>query len=471
MANHHKLSPSLDPRLIALETINLVVEKGAYANIAIEKVLRRSSLSSEDRHLVTEIVYGTVRMLKHLDWVLNLFLHQPVAKQNPWLRNILRLSLYQMLFMERIPDYAVVNHAVELCRKKCGSKLASVVNGVLRNIGRNRDNLKYPDANDGVSYLAVLYSQPEWLINKLVQDFDRNTLVEMLKYFNQRPVLVLRTNQLKVSRRELVTVLTGEGVQCQISELTPWSIRVERLDRSLADLESYQSGLFYVQNEASMLAVSILDPRPGENLADLACGVGGKTTFMAEKMSNTGHIDAYDLYDHKLKILVENCRRLGISIVTGHQKDISSRGINQATYDGVFLDAPCSGLGVLNRRADARWKKQPDSLAELTDLQTELLAAAGAMVAPGGKLVYCTCTINPDENQAVINQFLHNHPDFSLEGFSQAISYFPLDEQDTEQAREGMLTILPGKYDTDGMFYAKMRKVGVLGNEFNQTKN
>ncbi len=446
-----------DPRRLALEAVHSVMEKGAYTNIVLDQYLRKSTLMADDRHLVTEIVNGTIRMLKHLDWVLNLFLQKPLEKQNPWLRNALRISLYQILFMEKIPDYAAVNCAVELTRPKVGPKLAGVANGVLRNIIRNRDSIKYPPV-DSLEYLAVYYSQPEWLVDKLMQEFGIEATRSMLSYFNQRPALIIRNNDLLGSRDELISTLNEAGIICHATPRSPWAVQVETMEKSLSDILPFQAGRFYVQNESSMLAVSILKPREGERIIDLCCGVGGKTGFMAEQMNNLGKIDAYDIYDHKLALLVSNCARLGITIATGHQQDILDINAENAPADGVLLDAPCSGLGVLGRRADSRWRKNPTGIAELELLQARLLQKSASLVLPGGRLIYCTCTINRAENEDQVKLFLSNNTDFVLAGFAEDISYFPLDGEDRQLAAGGMLTIIPGKYETDGMFYAKMRR-------------
>lgn len=447
-----------DPRELSLEIVYNVMEKGAYTNIELDQYLRKFPLLVDDRHLVTEIVNGTIRMLKHLDWVLNLFLQKPLEKQNPWLRNCLRISLYQVLFMDKIPDYAAVNSAVELSRKKAGSKLSGVVNGVLRNIIRGRDSIKYPDPVDSIEYLAVYYSQPEWLVQKCLEEYGIPATRDMLLYFNHRPVQILRNNELLGSRDELIDTLSKEGIHCQASNRTPWGMQVESMEKSLEEITAFQAGRFYVQNEASMLTVSILKPQEGENIIDLCCGVGGKTSFIAEQMNNMGTIDAYDIYDHKLVLLANNCTRLGIAIVKVHKQDILSISEGLKQGQGVLLDVPCSGLGVLNRRADSRWRKTPDIISELSSLQCSLLQKAASMVLPGGRLIYSTCTINREENDELVKKFISINPDFVLEGFAEDISFFPLDREDKEKAAGGMLTVLPGKYETDGMFYAKIRR-------------
>jgi len=269
---------------------------------------------------------------------------------------------------------------------------------------------------------------------------------------------MLRNNELLGSRDELIDTLSQEGVQCQASPRSPWGLQIEAMEKSLTEITAFQAGRFYVQNESSMLAVSILKPQAGENIIDLCCGVGGKTSFIAEQMNNVGNINAYDIYDHKLALLANNCTRLSITIVEGHKQDILSISEGLKQGQGVLLDAPCSGLGVLNRRADSRWRKTPDSISDLSSLQCSLLQKAAAMVLSGGRLIYSTCTINREENDELVNKFISINPDFVLEGFAEDISFFPLDREDKEKAAGGMLTVLPGKYETDGMFYAKMRR-------------
>lgn len=462
MKKQKTTKPDDDARFLALKIIYQVTEKGAYANLILEKQLAGTNLSSKDRHLVTELVNGTIRMLKHLDWVLNLFINKPISSQNPWLRNILRLTLYQMLFLDSIPDYAAINSAVEMTRLKAGPGLAGLANGILRNVSRQRCNLSYPTQNNLVNYYSVYYSQPDWLVAKLLSEYNDGQIREILEYYNQRPQVVLRTNTLKINRKELIAILAEEAIIGHASSFTPYGVILDSMDQSLVNSIAYQDGLFYVQNEASMLAVSILGPQSDEYNIDLCCGVGGKTSLAAQLMGNRGRIDAYDIHKHKIDLLKSNCNRLGISIVSAYQQDILSLSLNQIQADGVLLDAPCSGLGVLSRRSDSRWRKTPEDIAGLVSLQTQMLDKAAQLVKPGGRLLYCTCTINKDENEDVILAFLNRNPGYRLESFREEISFCPLDAQDESNSGYGMLTILPGKYQTDGMFYAKMRRTSKI---------
>lgn len=444
-----------DARELALNILYEVAEKGAYANLSLDKALRAARMPANDKKLVTEIVNGTIRMSKHLDWVLHLFMQKPMEKQNPWLRCILRMSAYQLLFMEKIPDYAAVNSAVELSRKKAGKALSGVSNGVLRNIIRNRTNFTWPHERE--EYLSVYYSQPAWLTHMWLKEYGDGQTENMFTYLNQRAGLVLRNNELLGSRTQLIKELAAEQVAATESQLMPSAIRVESMEQSLEELKTFQQGRFYVQNEASMLAAAILDPQPGDRILDLCCGVGGKSTHFAEVMQNRGTVMAVDLYDHKINLLQKNCQRLGINIVEACKQDILTMP-DEPVWNRVFLDVPCSGLGVLNRRADSRWRKSPEEINDLTKLQTALLQKAGAMVESGGILVYATCTVNKMENENIVQAFLNRNSHYSVDDMSVVVPFLPLDTNDQNDARQGYLTLLPGRYQTDGMFYARLRR-------------
>jgi 16S rRNA (cytosine967-C5)-methyltransferase len=443
-----------DARETAVNLVYNIMESGAYANLSLENALRSSTLSQNDKNLVTELVNGSIRMIKHLDWVLNLFLRKSIHEQNPLIRSVLRIAAYQIMFMERIPDYAAVNSAVDLTRKKVNKIMAGVCNAVLRNLIRGKDDLSYPPINS-LDYLSVYYSQPEWLVQLWLACYGAEVTEKMLAYMNHKPLLTLRLNSLRTDAEALAREFIGEGVTSRPSKLMHDSFVIDAMTTSIDQLNSYQSGLFYVQNEASMMAADVLDPQENEHILDLCSGVGGKATHFAEKMKNKGIIKAVELYKHKLSILNNNCQRLGINIVAAEQNNILTMD-SDPVWQRVFLDAPCSGLGVLNRRADARWRKTPQEINELTQLQAALLKKAGEMTAPDGILVYSTCTVNTAENEDIILSFLDKNNAFRLAPFADLISYFPLDQKDREMAEKGWLTIMPGKYGCDGMFYARL---------------
>jgi 16S rRNA (cytosine967-C5)-methyltransferase len=448
-----RINPARD---LAVQLVFEITENNAFANLALNRALHHSQLSSADRNLVTELVNGTVRMLKRLDWVLNQYLKQDLQQQNPWLRSILRISAYQLLCMDRMPHFAVVNDAVEITRKRCNDGLARVANAVLRNLIRQSNSIKYPPL-DSQEYLAVYYSHPQELVNYLLKHYSREEAVGILAYNNQPPRLDLRVNTLRTSRDALLAELQQEGMECHPSPNLPVSIRVETAGGPLEQLPAYKKGGFYVQNEAAMLAAIILDPQPGETVYDLCCGVGGKTTHLGELMKNKGIIKAYDSYSHKINLLQENCKRMGITIAEAKTLDIMLLDTaNKA--ERVLLDAPCSGTGVLNRRADARWNRETGQMEELKRIQYQLLTRAAQLLTLGGHLLYSTCSIRTEENQEIVLEFLAHNDEFTLQDFRPQLSFFPLDASDTSNAEDGMLTLMPGKYDTDGMFYALLRR-------------
>ncbi|MGE5391061.1 MAG: 16S rRNA (cytosine(967)-C(5))-methyltransferase RsmB [Deltaproteobacteria bacterium] len=442
-------------RVVAVQLVHDIGEKGLYANLALENVLRSSSMDPADRRLVTGIVNGTIRMIRHLDWVLNLFLNKKIEGQNPWLKSILRVSAYQILFMDRIPAHAAVNDAVELTRIRLNPALSKVTNGVLRNMIRHQEDIRFPD-DSPAHYLAIYYSHPEWLVELYLGMFGRDGCEKILAYDNLPPAVVLRVNTQRITREGLLERLRDEGVFAAPGRLHPQAVILKDIDRPLTALSSFNEGLFYVQNEASMLAASILNPTAGDFVYDFCCGVGGKSTHMAELMQDNGSIEAFDLYEHKIGLALHNCRRLNLEIIKPQPANILALDLTRRA-DRILLDAPCSGWGVLNRRSDSRWHMSQEEITELKQLQLALLAKAAEGLAEHGELLYATCTINPSENEQVIERFLENH-EFEIQGFADRINFFPLDEADRQAAAGGQLTILPGKYGSDGMFYALLRR-------------
>lgn len=450
-----KVSPV---RILAMQLVHDIEEKELYANLALDNALRNTSMDPADRRQVTGIVNGTIRMIRHLDWVLNLFLAKKIEGQNPWLRSILRISAYQILFMDRIPAHAVVNDAVELTRSRLNQALSKVTNGVLRNLIRHQEEISFPN-DDVAQYLSVYYSHPIWLVERYLEMFGKDVCEKILAYDNLPPALTVRVNSLHITRDGLLDRFRNEGVSAMPGLLHPQAIVIEDIDRPITALSSFKEGLFYVQNEASMLAGNILNPTAGDLVYDLCCGVGGKSTHLAEIMGDDGRIEAFDLYEHKIDLARHNCRRLYLKSIDPQPADILALDLTRPA-DRIMLDAPCSGWGVLNRRADSRWHKSMEDIAELTQLQFAMLEKAAENLAESGEILYATCTINPTENEQVIERFLEKH-EFELLGFTDRIDFFALDEADHRAAANGQLTILPGKYGCDGMFYTLLRRKGI----------
>lgn len=437
----------------AVRIVYRVLREGGYSNIAVKQELDEGSLGRLDKALITEIVNGTLRNLTRIDWIKSQF----VKKSNiePWIEDILRCGIYQIIFLDRVPDSAVCNESAELARSHGHEGTVKFVNGVLRNVSRNKDKLEYPDKDkEYIKYLSVFYSHPEWMIRKWVKDYGSEFTQELLQANNEVPPFTIRCNSLKISKQELMTILTEENIECYDGSLNPEAISI-RGTSSIEGKASFQKGYYQVQDESSMLVARITDPKPGEMILDMCSAPGGKTTHMAELMGNKGEIVARDIHQHKLRLVEESCSRLGVNIVKTELYNATNLdGSSLEKFDRVLLDAPCSGLGVIRRKPDLRWKKEQDNFKELSKLQKEMLERASQYVKQGGTLIYSTCTINKTENITVVKDFLANHPEFHLESLSGLIPESLM----SEKAREGYLELFPNTHGTDGFFIARIGK-------------
>lgn len=437
-------------REIALEVLYKIEEKGAYSNVQLNYVLEKYNPGFQERSLATSLVYGVLRHRNTLDWQIEQFSKRPVKKMTVWIRNILRQGVYQLLYMEKIPQSAACNEAVKLARKKGHEGVSRFVNGIMRNIARNLSNLTWPEAKE--EFISVYYSHPDWLVKHWAELFGWEKTEEICRADNAVPALSVRANRLKITAEGLQERLAAEGVVSSQSSLAKEGLLLEG-SSSLSRLTSYQDGLFQVQDESSMLVGLVLAPKPGEKVLDCCSAPGGKTTHLAELMDNQGEIIANELQKSKLTLIDSACQRLGIDIVqtVNHDgRDLSQ--LYQDKMDRVLLDAPCSGLGILRRKPDARWRKSLSQVKELVELQSELLSSAASCVRPGGVLVYSTCSIEPEENIQQIRDFLKKHQDFYLSDLSP---YLPAVLQSSIEDK-GMLQLYPGM--TDGFFICRMER-------------
>ena len=439
-------------RELALQILYQVNEEGAYANLALDKALFPCTwLDPRDRGFITEIVYGSVKNRGKLDYVLNQFASTKVNKMDKWTRNLLRLSLYQILFLDKVPDSAAVNEAVKLAKHY--GHVDKFVNAVLRNILRGMDGIQWPDkAKDPVQYLMVQYSFPQWMVERFIRQYGLEDAERLCDWYNQPAAMWIRTNTLKTTRAELKQILEKEGLAVSESHHTPEGLKIENAV-NLHKLKSFQQGLFTVQDESSMLVALAAEPAPGQRVLDVCSAPGGKTTHMAQLMKNKGTIYACDIHKHRLDLIAENCKRLGISNVELVQQDgtkLTKRW--QEPFDVVLCDVPCSGLGVLGRRADARWAKESEDIAGLCKIQKKILEEAAQLVVPGGTLIYSTCTIAPEENQEMVKAFISEHPEYELDE-TLTDCWLDVDKEET-----GYVQFLPFIDDMDGFFIARMMR-------------
>ena len=435
------------PRGTAVKILNRVERTDSYLDKVLDAELKAQDLSDVDKGLLNELVHGVLRWQNRLDWVLNGFSHGNFAKSEINIKNTLRVALYQILFLDRIPHAAAVNEGVEFIKRIRGEKPAGLVNAVLRNIIRNIDGIRYPAAEeDPVQYLAVYYSHPHWMVRRWVARFGVEETTKLLIAANERPALTLRINRLKTDPGAFLRQLEQQGIACTPSSRTSWFVRVKGLAR-IAQMELFRTGMFTVQDESAALPTLLLDPRPGERVIDLCAAPGGKTTNIAETMNNEGEVIAVDRHEAKLALIRASCERLGLRIVTLREADSSTLEAEPA--DRVLLDAPCSGLGVLAKKPDIKWKRDITDILKLGVIQAGLLDNAARLVRPGGVLVYSTCTLEPEENAQAVDAFLARHAEFAAEHAGPFVSRDLVNER-------GFVETFPHRHGMDGAFAARL---------------
>jgi 16S rRNA (cytosine967-C5)-methyltransferase len=455
----------------ALRVLLSVEKKGAYANLALQKLTSAkgapasgrppgAAMDARDTGLLTELVYGVLRRQSTLDWVIDQFSKVPVARMNYIARNIVRLGVYQLLFLERVPVSAACNESVELTKTWKIDGLSGFVNGLLRNIARRRDQIAYPDPDqEPVLHVSVKYSHPVWLVERWLRRFGREQTIALCRANNEPPPVVLRCNTLRIDPEGLARRLEQEGVAVHQSPLIPEALRVAP-HMSITGLPSFRDGCFAVQDESSMLAALVLRPQPGSVVLDACAGPGGKTSHLAQLMGNNGRLLAFDIHPQRLRLIDDTCRRLGVTIVSTRLQDAAAPPEDVlGMVDYLLVDAPCSGLGVIRRRPDLRWKVRQQDLAEHARQQKQMLSEVSKCLKPGGIMLYSTCSTEPEENGEVVAAFLDGHEHWESVDISRLMPpTFLIDDADHRMAQQGRLQLLPHRHGTDGFFLAVLRK-------------
>ena len=442
-----------NPRQLAFLALRDIHRRGAFTDVALDRVLRTTKLNSADRRLVTDLVYGTVRRSRSLDALIDQLGKKKAHQQPPDLRTILHLGLYQLRYQERIPPSAAVNTTVELAKENGFKGLAGVVNGLLRQYERlatsSGEPLQLPV--EPVERLGVLHSFPDWIIQIWLEQLGVEETEQLCEWFNQSPTIDLRVNILRVSIEDVETAMQSAGVDVRRVPPLPQALRVVGGTGAIQQLPGFSEGWWTIQDSSAQLVSHLLNPQRGDVVIDACAAPGGKTTHIAELMADEGKIWACDAKASRLKKLKENAQRLqlkSIQICTGDSRNFS-QFTNSA--DSVLLDAPCSGLGTLHRRPDIRWRITPETVHELSILQGELLEQAATWVKPGGVLVYATCTLHPQENEGVIQPFLERHPHWQIE---PPVPHSPLSAFSMPQ---GWIKVLPQQHQMDGFFMVRLK--------------
>lgn len=454
-----------NPRQLAFLALRSV-HRGAFADVALDKVLQNANLSNLDRGLLTELVYGSVRRQRTLDALIDQLAKKPASKQPNDLRTILHLGLYQLRYLSQIPPSAAVNSTVELAKENHFSGLTGFVNGLLRQYirfaeaeeQRSRGELSIPMSNaalklpeNPVERLGILHSFPDWIVKVWLEQLGDAETEQLCEWMNNSPTMDLRVNILRTSIEEVEAAMQSAGVSVSRIPHLPQGLRLTGSIGNIQNLPGYRDGWWTIQDSSAQLVSYLLDPQPGEVIIDACAAPGGKTTHIAELMGDNGTVWGCDRTPSRLKKLQENTQRLSlnsIQICTGDSRN-QSQFTNIA--DRVLLDAPCSGLGTLHRRPDARWRHTQETVTELVTLQGELLAQAATWVKPGGSLAYSTCTLHPLENENIIQTFLESHPDW------QIASPMPNSNLASFTTSEGWLKVWPHRHQMDGFFMVLLK--------------
>ncbi|MGO9137895.1 MAG: 16S rRNA (cytosine(967)-C(5))-methyltransferase RsmB [Syntrophales bacterium] len=441
-------------RHMAIEILNRVEEDGAYAEPLLDaSFLAHPKTKPPDRRLITEIVYGTLRMRGHLDWIIERLYRGRFDSLELSIRNILRTGLYQLLFTERIPDFAIVDEAVEIT-KKMHRRGSGLVNAVLRNFIRTKELITYPEAGkDPALSISIVHSHPLWMVRKWIEMFGVEETAALCRANNQVPPLTVRVNTLTTSRERAKEELSKQGFEVKEAAFSSDGLIISSATMPVRETECYALGRVQVQDEASQLISRLVSPKPGENVLDVCAGMGGKTTHLTAIMENRGSILALDISKKKMDDLRKNASRLNAAIVETHVGDARERPGKAFidSFDKILIDAPCTGLGTLRRNPEIKWRTLPADVEKCSVLQKAILENTAACLKRGGSLIYSTCTITKEENDQVIDDFINRHPDF--------ICIRPPDKINSNLVDDhGYFRTYPHRHRTDGFFGAVLIK-------------
>ena len=451
------MTNSLNLREMALEILLEVERNGAYPNVLLKQTLDKYLyMEKQERAFLTRLVEGTVERKLTLDYYLNQVSKTPVNKMKPVIRCIMRMAAYQIFYMDAVPDSAACNEAVKLAQKKGFQTLKGFVNGVLRNLSRQKDSMIMPDAvKESVKAFSVQYSVPEWMVEKVIKDYGIENAKNMFaSLYENVGATSIRVNNSKISTEECIKLLEKEGVHVEKAFYVENALEISGYD-SLAFLESFEKGYFQVQDVSSMLVGLAADPKSGDKIIDICAAPGGKSIHVADLLKGTGHVEARDLTDYKVSLIEENITRCEFENISAKRADaLILDEAAKETADIVIADLPCSGLGVLKKKSDIKYRMGQSQIEELAQLQRDILKNAVTYVKSGGTLIYSTCTIAKEENDLQVDWILENLP-LQLVSFEGCLCEEVLENTD----REGVLQLLPGREKTDGFFLAKFRKV------------
>ena len=425
-----------------------VEQDQSYSTISLKKVIEQQKWTTKDKGLLTELFYGTIQRKMTIDFYLSPYI-QKAKKIQPWVKQLLRISIYQMVFLDKIPDHATIFEAVQIAKKRGHQGIVKFVNGVLRNFQRN-DLRSFEEIKDTDERMSVQYSIPKWMYQLFKQQYGVEQAQQISESILTAPSVSVRIQPNHLNQEQVKQLLLEEGVQTRESTLSNRCLIVEEGNVFLS--KTFEKGIITIQDEASSLVAQVANLKPTNKVLDTCAAPGGKTTHIASYLdpSKGGRVDALDLYEHKLKKIQENAKRLQVDDCIS-MRVLDARNAQEAypteSFDAVFVDAPCSGLGLVRRKPDIKYTKSLKDLKSLEKIQLDILLSASKMVKSKGSLVYSTCTINKAENRELVNQFLEVNPAFEIESIGKWI------QKDTED-----ITILPNDFNSDGFYICKLVK-------------
>ncbi len=440
-------------REIILKTLYKVQEENSYSNLVLDEKIKenRKNLTDKDVGFISEIVYGTVTWRLTIDEIIKKYSSVRIKKISPWILNILRMGIYQIVFLDKVPKSAAVNESVNLAKRYGHRSSSNFVNAVLRKVEKI-DYLEMNDIQEFKERISKMYSMPEWIIEELQKDNSNESIEEICKATNIRPKLCIRVNNLKIEIDELIQKLEAKNIVVEKGIIEPFLV-LDKI-KNIENLKEFKDGLFTIQDEAAGLIPILLNPKHGEKVLDACSAPGGKTTFMAEIMGNSGEITAFDVYDHRLELVKQNAKRLGIDIIETLKQDGSIYEEKyKEKFDKILLDVPCLGLGVMKRKPDIKWQKKKEDIENISKLQYVILENCSKYLKKEGEIVYSTCSIISSENKDVINKFLVNNKEFSIID----LKYQKNDFFDKFKDNIGGIQVLPNE-KTDGFYILKLKK-------------
>lgn len=438
-------------REIALEILNGVFRDNSYSNIILSNYLNKTDLQNKDKALVTEIVYGTIKYKYTIDKILSFFIKKELKTLDIDVLDILRLTVYQVKYLDKIPEFAAVNEAVEITKKRCSIGASKFVNGVLRNYLRNK-SAAFVKTNNEIDKLAYDYSFEPWMVKLFLKQYGKAAAIKILQGLNEIPSVSVRVNNLKGTYDYVFEKLEDSGYSVKEGYICPEAIQITK-GRNIEDNELFKKGFITVQDESAMLVASAMDLKESMTVLDLCSAPGGKTTHIAEIMNDKGIVRAYDLHENKLRLIKENSGRLGINNIICGQMDSSVFNPElKAAADRILLDVPCSGLGIIRKKPEIKYTKAAKDISKIIEIQRSIMKNAARYIKNDGIMIYSTCTLNKEENEENVKWFLNNYPEFKAQRINFGVC------ENIVYNKDNTVTILPNKY-MDGFFICKLKNM------------